>query len=39
MERRLGVTDVPFVQDSDGPGCDPDVFNGDLAALERFAGW
>jgi len=35
----LSVSDVPFVQYSDGPGYDHDVFNGDLAALERFAGW
>jgi spore coat assembly protein SafA len=32
-------TNQPFVQYSDGPGYDHDVFNGDLAALERFAGW
>lgn len=30
---------VPFVQYSDGPGYDHDVFNGSLTALERFAGW
>lgn len=30
---------VPFVQTSDGPGFDHDVFNGDQAALARFAGW
>ena len=32
-------SDVPFVQYSDGPGYDHDVFNGDLAALRRFAGF
>jgi GH25 family lysozyme M1 (1,4-beta-N-acetylmuramidase) len=32
-------TDVPFFQYSDGPGYDHDVFNGDLAALKRFAGF
>ena len=32
-------SNVPFVQYSDGPGYDHDVFNGDLAALRRFAGW
>jgi len=31
--------DVPFVQYSDGPGFDHDVFNGDLNALNKFAGW
>lgn len=31
--------DVPFVQTADGPVYDHDVFNGDLAALEKFAGW
>jgi len=30
---------VPFVQTSDGPGFDHDVFNGDLAALRKFAGF
>jgi GH25 family lysozyme M1 (1,4-beta-N-acetylmuramidase) len=30
---------VPFVQYADGPGYDHDVFNGNLKALERFAGW
>jgi GH25 family lysozyme M1 (1,4-beta-N-acetylmuramidase) len=30
---------VPFFQYSDGPGYDHDVFNGNLAALEKFAGW
>lgn len=30
---------VPFVQYSDGPGYDHDVFNGDLKALRRFAGF
>jgi peptidoglycan hydrolase-like protein with peptidoglycan-binding domain len=30
---------VPFVQTSDGPGYDHNVFNGNLRALERFAGW
>ncbi|MBX5483723.1 MAG: peptidoglycan-binding protein [Myxococcaceae bacterium] len=29
----------PFVQYSDGPGYDHDVFNGGIKALERFAGW
>jgi GH25 family lysozyme M1 (1,4-beta-N-acetylmuramidase) len=33
------VKNAPFVQYSDGPGYDHDVFNGDLKALERFAGW
>jgi LysM repeat protein len=32
-------TNVPFVQDNDGPGFDHDVFNGNLAALDQFAGW
>jgi hypothetical protein len=32
-------TDVPFFQYSDGPGYDHDVFNGDEAALRRFAGF
>ncbi len=32
-------TTVPFVQTSDGPGYDRDVFNGTLAALRRFAGF
>ena len=32
-------TNVPFVQYSDGPGYDHDVFNGDEAALARFAGF
>jgi spore coat assembly protein SafA len=32
-------SNVPFVQYSDGPGYDHDVFNGDLAALRRFAGF
>lgn len=32
-------TDVPFVQYSDGPNYDHDVFNGDKAALRRFAGY
>lgn len=32
-------TDVPFVQYSDGPSYDHDVFNGDKAALRRFAGY
>ncbi|MDB5101722.1 MAG: Lyzozyme [Cyanobacteria bacterium RYN_339] len=32
-------TDVPFFQYSNGPNYDHDVFNGDLAALKRFAGW
>jgi len=31
--------DVAFFQYSDGPNYDHDVFNGNLAALERFAGW
>lgn len=31
--------DVPFFQYSDGPGYDRDVFNGDVASLEKFAGW
>ena len=31
--------DAPFVQYSDGPGYDHDVFNGSLADLERFAGF
>lgn len=35
----LSRHDVPFVQYSDGPGYDHDAFNGDLKALERFAGW
>jgi len=30
---------VAFFQYSNGPGYDHDVFNGDQAALERFAGW
>jgi hypothetical protein len=30
---------VPFVQYNDGPGFDHDVFNGNLAALDEFAGW
>ena len=30
---------VPFFQYSDGPGYDHDVFNGNLKALEKFAGW
>lgn len=30
---------VPFFQYSDGPGYDHDVFNGNLAALEKFAGY
>ncbi|HEX4620521.1 MAG TPA: LysM peptidoglycan-binding domain-containing protein [Myxococcaceae bacterium] len=30
---------VPFVQYNDGPGFDHDVFNGNLAALDKFAGW
>jgi LysM repeat protein len=30
---------VPFDQVNDGPGVDHDVFNGNLAALEKFAGW
>ena len=33
------VTNVPFVQYADGPGYDRDFFNGDEAALERFAGF
>jgi hypothetical protein len=32
-------SDVPFVLYSDGPGYDLDVFNGDRAALRRFAGF
>jgi LysM repeat protein len=32
-------TNVPFVQYSDGPGYDHDVFNGDLSALRQFAGY
>lgn len=32
-------SNVPFVQYSDGPGYDHDVFNGDLAALRKFAGF
>ncbi len=32
-------SNVPFVQTSDGPGYDHDVFNGSLAALEKFAGF
>lgn len=35
----LAERGVPFVQYSDGPGYDHDVFNGDLRALEKFAGW
>ncbi len=30
---------VPFVQFSDGPTYDHDVFNGSTAALDKFAGW
>ncbi len=30
---------VPFVQYSDGPGYDHDVFNGSLASLRKFAGF
>lgn len=30
---------VPFVQTADGPGFDHDVFNGNLAALRKFAGF
>jgi GH25 family lysozyme M1 (1,4-beta-N-acetylmuramidase) len=30
---------VPFVQYSDGPGYDHDVFNGSLADLRKFAGF
>ncbi|HEY9723837.1 MAG TPA: peptidoglycan-binding protein [Oscillatoriaceae cyanobacterium] len=30
---------VPFVQYNDGPGFDHDVFNGDPAALAKFAGF
>lgn len=30
---------VPFVQYSDGPGYDHDVFNGSLKALRKFAGF
>ncbi len=30
---------VPFVQTSDGPGFDHDIFNGGLAALRKFAGF
>ena len=30
---------VPFVQYSDGPGYDHDVFNGSQAELDKFAGW
>ena len=30
---------VPFVQYSDGPGYDHDVFNGTKAALRKFAGF
>lgn len=30
--------DVPFLQYSDGPGYDHDVFNGNIAALTKFAG-
>lgn len=30
---------VPFVQYSDGPGYDHDVFNGGVAALRKFAGF
>lgn len=33
------LTNVPFVQYSDGPGYDHDVFNGDVDALARFAGF
>ena len=32
-------TNVPFVQYSDGPGYDHDVFNGGLAQLRKFAGF
>lgn len=32
-------TNVPFVQYADGPSYDRDVFNGDLKALRRFAGF
>lgn len=32
-------TNVPFVQYADGPNYDRDVFNGDLKALRRFAGF
>jgi hypothetical protein len=32
-------TNVPFVQTADGPGFDHDVFNGNLAALRKFAGF
>jgi GH25 family lysozyme M1 (1,4-beta-N-acetylmuramidase) len=30
---------VPFFQYSDGPRYDHDVFNGNVKALEKFAGW
>jgi hypothetical protein len=30
---------MPFVQYSDGPGYDHDVFNGTKAALRKFAGF
>lgn len=33
------VKNVPFVQYSDGPGYDHDVFNGSKAALRKFAGF
>ncbi|HEY9721966.1 MAG TPA: GH25 family lysozyme [Oscillatoriaceae cyanobacterium] len=32
-------TNYPFVQYSDGPGYDHDVFNGSLSALRKFAGF
>jgi len=32
-------TNVAFVQTNNGPGFDHDVFNGDLNALDKFAGW
>lgn len=30
---------VPFFQYSSGPNYDHDVFNGNMAALDKFAGW
>jgi lysozyme len=32
-------TNEPFVQYSDGPGFDHDVFNGSASELAQFAGW